>query len=167
MFLRTREAIANFILPEGVAERRRLERAANVCDLTELANRRAFNLAQPAAEANPKFAFVVFDINNFKKANDLAGHVAGDQLLKDLARVMQQQARQYAERCFRFGGDEFAAIIPAHIAKQFRANVERAFGVRYFGGFPVSITGEVGETFIEADNALQTRKAAQKAAQTK
>lgn len=167
MFLQIRETIANFILPEGVAERRRLERAANVCDLTELANRRAFNLAQPAAEANPKFAFVVFDINNFKKANDFCGHLAGDDLLKDLARVMKMEARQYAERCFRYGGDEFVAIIPAHIAKQFRANVERAFGVRYFANFPVSITGEVGGTFFEADSALQTRKAAQKAAQTK
>lgn len=169
MFLQLRETIANFILPEGVAERRRLERLANVDQLTGLANRRAFDLAKFSAEGNAAVAVVLFDANNFGKVNKIAGHETGDIVLKQLADCIKYQAERigFGERCFRLGGDEFVVLLPAYYAERFRAKVEASFGVHYFAEIPVSVSGSIGSNLAEADNILQSRKTAQKADQTK
>jgi diguanylate cyclase (GGDEF)-like protein len=53
----------------------------------------------------------MLDLDGFKAVNDTFGHKAGDRLLKELARVMKAQLRDY-DFLARYAGDEFVAIVP-------------------------------------------------------
>lgn len=85
--------------------------------LTGLANRRAFDdeigrrFSEWERYASP-FSLVVFDIDHFKKFNDTHGHVAGDAVLKDVGTVLNSVFRD-TDVAFRYGGEEFAVILPA------------------------------------------------------
>lgn len=54
-----------------------------------------------------KFSIAMVDFNNFKKVNDDLGHAAGDQLLKDFAKLALEETRTGFDDVFRIGGDEF------------------------------------------------------------
>lgn len=155
-----RETVANLIYPEQQAERRNLTRLVNLDALTGLGNRRAFELALPAAEADPGTVVVLFDANNFGRLNKTAGHRFGDVILKEMADVITRGARAFGcgSRAFRPGGDEFAVLVPTAFAVQVRDGIERAFGDRY----GVSLSGTIGQTFEQADALLQDRKADRK-----
>jgi two-component system cell cycle response regulator len=56
-------------------------------------------------------AMLMFDIDHFKRINDVHGHLAGDFVLKELARLMQQRIRR-DEVFARYGGEEFCIILP-------------------------------------------------------
>jgi diguanylate cyclase (GGDEF)-like protein len=56
-------------------------------------------------------SFLMLDIDHFKKINDLHGHLAGDYVLKEVARLIQQRIRR-DEVLARYGGEEFAIILP-------------------------------------------------------
>ena len=51
------------------------------------------------------------DIDNFKKVNDVYGHQCGDEVLKRLADVIQNNIRRI-DKAFRYGGEEFVVILP-------------------------------------------------------
>ncbi len=56
--------------------------------------------------------FVVFlDLDNFKKVNDIYGHEKGDEVLKEVAKILRESFRKY-DIVSRFGGDEFVALVP-------------------------------------------------------
>lgn len=164
MLLNFRKALANFIYPEMETERRSLERAALVDEMTGLANRRAFDLARPVAEKDSTLCFIIFDGNNFGKVNKACGHSVGDDFIKSAARAIGDAAEDYriSERVFRIGGDEFAVIAPKRIAFALRENAELFFGVCVISEITVSLSGEIGETFKAADDKLQGRKGKQK-----
>jgi diguanylate cyclase (GGDEF)-like protein len=80
--------------------------------LTGLRNHGAFQLELGAAvEAGRPFAVLMLDLDAFKRFNDTMGHPAGDGLLVDLAAAMTQATRD-TDRLYRYGGDEFAALLP-------------------------------------------------------
>jgi len=56
-------------------------------------------------------SFIMFDIDHFKKINDFHGHLAGDFVLKELARIVQARIRR-DEVFARYGGEEFAIVLP-------------------------------------------------------
>ena len=56
-------------------------------------------------------SFMMFDIDHFKKINDFHGHLAGDFVLKELARIVQGRIRR-DEVFARYGGEEFAIVLP-------------------------------------------------------
>lgn len=56
-------------------------------------------------------AMFMFDIDHFKSYNDTNGHPAGDELLRQLARLLQQSLRP-GDRCCRYGGEEFVIAMP-------------------------------------------------------
>ena len=56
-------------------------------------------------------SFIMFDIDHFKKINDVHGHLAGDFVLKELARIVQGRIRR-DEVFARYGGEEFALVLP-------------------------------------------------------
>jgi two-component system cell cycle response regulator len=58
-----------------------------------------------------ELSFLMFDLDHFKKINDVHGHLAGDFVLKELARVVQGRIRR-DEVFARYGGEEFAIILP-------------------------------------------------------
>ncbi len=70
------------------------------------------------------FSLVMFDIDHFKQFNDTYGHVQGDRIIKEIARVLTQSVRQ-VDFPARYGGEEFAVILPSVEAKGARVVAER------------------------------------------
>ena len=93
------------------------ERLARVDELTGLPNRRAFVEALDTEIARARrfgseLSLVLADLDRFKEVNDTHGHQAGDACLRDAATALQSVLRQY-DACFRWGGDEFALLLPS------------------------------------------------------
>ena len=91
--------------------------------LTGLYNRRYFdeNLKREAIRAFRQhygLFLLLVDVDNFKEYNDKFGHQKGDDLLKELARLMMLYSRDNVDSVYRYGGDEFALIIPHAKHKQ-------------------------------------------------
>lgn len=91
--------------------------------LTGLYNRRYFdeNLKREAIRAFRQhygLFLLLVDVDNFKDYNDQFGHQKGDELLKELARLMMLYSRDNVDSVYRYGGDEFAVIIPHAEHKQ-------------------------------------------------
>ncbi len=59
-----------------------------------------------------RLGVVLFDVDNFKQYNDQYGHLAGDQCLQRVAKILNQHARRSRDAMIRFGGEEFLAILP-------------------------------------------------------
>jgi len=57
------------------------------------------------------FSFAMLDIDNFKRVNDVYGHLAGDRVIKSLSRLLKQRLRK-TDFIGRYGGEEFAVILP-------------------------------------------------------
>lgn len=96
---------------------RKLEHLSMRDMLTELYNRRYFELKLqeeiPRAHRQGYPVFLaLLDVDRFKTYNDQYGHQAGDRLLHDIGKILMHCTREKVDLCFRFGGDEFAIIIP-------------------------------------------------------
>ena len=84
--------------------------------MTELPNARSLQMqfekeTARASRNGTGFQLLMLDLDGFKAVNDTFGHKAGDKLLKELARVMSAQLRDY-DFLARYAGDEFVAIVP-------------------------------------------------------
>jgi diguanylate cyclase (GGDEF)-like protein/PAS domain S-box-containing protein len=119
---------------------------ANHDPLTGLHNRRAFDsylqrAIVSATELGCCHCVLYFDLDQFKRVNDGAGHVAGDELLRQLALLLRRQLRE-RDSLARIGGDEFAVLLEncnatraAQVAEKIRAAIagfEFAWGTRVF-----------------------------------
>ncbi|MFC4638333.1 sensor domain-containing diguanylate cyclase [Deinococcus hohokamensis] len=97
-------------------QRARIQQAARTDSLTGLLNRRAFTeeLRRQVAHArrhHEPLTLLLADIRHFKQVNDLYGHAAGDEALNQVAELLCATVR--AENAvFRWGGDEFAVLLP-------------------------------------------------------
>lgn len=110
------EAKINRIIREREL-RAELKRLSIRDGLTSLYNRRYFdeNLKREAIRAFRQrygLFLLLVDVDNFKEYNDQFGHQKGDDLLKELARLMMFYSRDNVDSVYRYGGDEFAVIIP-------------------------------------------------------
>ena len=110
------EAKINRILRER--ELRERLHALTIHDpLTEIYNRRYFEekLEEECYRAwrqGYKLHLAMIDVDHFKEYNDLYGHQAGDRLLQKLAEIMVSSTRKHVDLPFRYGGDEFALLLP-------------------------------------------------------
>lgn len=84
--------------------------------LTGLLSRRTFQTLfdqeiSRAKRHKHNSTLIFFDLDNFKEINDTHGHLAGDEVLKEVAKVLNQSKRKEDLSC-RFGGDEFVILLP-------------------------------------------------------
>ena len=82
-------------------------------DLTGIYNRNAYNLYvnKNITDTKQELRWIIlFDVDNFKKINDTKGHLAGDIVLKNVAKILLEVFPDLQYKVFRMGGDEFSVL---------------------------------------------------------
>jgi diguanylate cyclase (GGDEF)-like protein len=114
-----------------------LQRIASLDSLTQVANRRRFDLClqrewRRLAREHKALSLILADIDYFKSYNDTYGHQAGDRCLYQVAQAIQTAVKRPADVVARYGGEEFAVILPdteskgaIHVAKEIREQVKQ------------------------------------------
>ena len=169
-------------IAEDITEKKQLEgelhRLATTDVLTKSSNRRHFfECAQRefeyAVQYGSPLAFILLDIDDFKKINDTHGHQAGDQVLQRIAQCGANALRR-GDLFGRIGGEEFAALLPGcppelarQIAERLQREVQR-LGFNISGqGFGVTIShglaslrddGNLDSLYARADAAMYQAK---------
>jgi len=124
------------------------EHAARKDPLTGLANRRKLAEFLTALPQGISICFVMIDIDFFKKINDRYGHDAGDDILSDLANVLNESTRG-SDMVARLGGEEFCVVLPEADIKQagtLAANLCQAVALHRFtsGSHHIEVTISLG-----------------------
>ena len=109
----------------------------------------------------------MFDIDHFKQVNDQQGHLNGDRVLQELARLFDECIRE-TDIVARYGGEEFVIVMPQTdldgacvFAERLRAAVAERMAVTVSGGVTAAVENDTPETLIvRADEALYCAKAA-------
>jgi diguanylate cyclase (GGDEF)-like protein/PAS domain S-box-containing protein len=149
-------------ITERRAAERALRRLAASDPLTELLNRRAFDVALEAAGPG---AVVVLDLDGFKQVNDVHGHLAGDDVLIAVAGALRDRLRR-TDVVARIGGDEFAALLPGCDEAEALAVAEQVvetvagLGLGVTASVGVAAGAETGSLLQAADRAMYRAKAA-------
>ena len=105
---------------------------------------------------NRHLAVLMLDIDHFKRINDLHGHLAGDYVLKELARLVQSRIRR-DEVFARYGGEEFCIILPetmldgaVELAERLRVQIEENLFV--FQQDKIRVTMSIGGAVLTEDD---------------
>lgn len=147
---------------------------ADTDGLTGLANRRSLTkvLAREVARtqrSNEPLSLAVIDIDYFKKVNDTFGHMAGDEVLCEVARAMTDRVRD-VDLVARYGGEEFAIVLPNCASEGALTVVERVRAAVAAAGTVATVTVSAGiatacgeaadgeRLMAAADTALYTSK---------
>jgi diguanylate cyclase (GGDEF)-like protein len=135
--------------------------------LTGLKNRRYFDetLNKEFKRANrnhQQLSLLIADIDHFKQFNDTYGHDIGDEVLSEVAKVMEAKIMRETDLLARFGGEEFAILLPStdeegayHVAENVRHAVE-SYGF-YVESRRVPITISIGIATVESASSQDTK----------
>ncbi|MFD3446793.1 diguanylate cyclase [Microbacteriaceae bacterium 4G12] len=156
---------------------RSVKKQATVDFLTGLQNVRQFDFllhyyVEKSVERGNSLSLLLLDIDHFKKVNDTYGHTAGDEVLKQIAAIFQQQS-SVPDLVFRKGGEEFTILLPnsglskaIEVGERIRSAVEKHSFV-LTDGTKLVVTISIGasmyihsiDEFVEAaDHALYHAK---------
>ncbi|MCC2618216.1 GGDEF domain-containing protein [Aestuariibacter halophilus] len=127
------------------------EQAALYDALTGLCNRRYFDSEIDSKQGVTPLSIILLDLDHFKQINDNHGHLMGDLVLKAVAKKLQDVCRDTAQ-VFRYGGEEFAVLMPGsalptarQLAETMRRSVEKlVVKDRRSGNVLDGITASVG-----------------------
>jgi diguanylate cyclase (GGDEF)-like protein len=120
----------NRVIADSFGELRKFERHATTDALTGLSNRHALQEVFPGeirrcVEMKAPVAMIMIDVDNFKQFNDMFGHIAGDRALAAVSKILRAQFRPQ-DLLVRYGGDEFAVLLPGATKEQALVIGERA-----------------------------------------
>jgi diguanylate cyclase (GGDEF)-like protein len=140
---------------ENIELHERVQRQAVTDELTGLYNHRRFQETMAAeVERSRRFGqevgLIMLDIDDFKKVNDAYGHQQGDEVLREVAKVIRDLSRE-VDSAARYGGEEMAVILPqtglegAHnMAERLREGIEELVIRRLDGNGTLNVTASVG-----------------------
>ncbi|NWA10040.1 sensor domain-containing diguanylate cyclase [Pseudomonas gingeri] len=144
---------------------RKIQALATLDSLTDLPNRRGFDLlaaqALHEAQREPKpLTALLLDLDHFKQLNDSHGHLAGDVVLSGFARDLESCLRQSEIIC-RWGGEEFIVLLKDTdssnallVAEKIRQHIEQQ---RYsYNGKSLQLTVSIGLTSLQQDDTLHS-----------
>jgi len=151
----------------------RLEAMATLDGLTGIANRRRLDeylplVWQQAEQRARPLAVLLIDVDRFKDYNDTHGHIAGDQLLKNIVAPLMRCLRRAEDLLARYGGEEFIVVMPGAdaaaalaVAEAMRQAVENAtlgttVSIGVASGVPRG--GDASDLVGAADEALYAAK---------
>lgn len=159
---------------------RQLEELSNTDELTKLANRRHFmemasiELLRAQRYEKP-LSCILLDLDHFKRVNDTHGHLAGDEVLREVAKVIRRDLRRH-DLAARYGGEEMILLLPEtdaagaeSVAQRYRRSiasleiqyggeripVSASFGV---AAFPTHASENLEHLIGAADQALYAAK---------
>jgi diguanylate cyclase (GGDEF)-like protein/putative nucleotidyltransferase with HDIG domain len=126
------------------------EEKARVDELTGLLNRRSLDEMIDSeisrhSRYGGKFALAILDLDSFKSFNDTKGHLAGDTLLGQVGNIIRNKIRN-SDQAFRYGGDEFAILLPQttiEAASQVTERVRESIATELDTG-DINITASIG-----------------------
>lgn len=100
------------------AANRELHRLTHIDGLTGVANRRSFDQMldtewRRMGREKKELSLLLCDVDHFKKYNDHYGHLGGDDCLRQVAQTIQKSVSRGGDNVSRYGGEEFAVILPA------------------------------------------------------
>jgi len=128
-----------------------LERDEQLKDpLTQLSSRTLMERRlQFKLKSQESFTAIIVDVNNFKKINDIYGHIIGDKVLKDISRILLSKTNREDFVC-RYGGDEFFIILEStkDIGRSYIQKIDQAL-LEYSLHIPYSITLSYGLLYVD------------------
>ena len=144
---------------------RELETLASTDMLTGIRSRRNFfDIAEQyiltAKRENKPLAFVMLDIDFFKKVNDTYGHMCGDEVLKNLTKIVSANLRK-SDIFGRIGGEEFAIMLnnvdkngALNVAQKIRKEISN--NILELKGIKINITASLGLAMLEHEDTLDS-----------
>ena len=140
--------------------------------LTGIKNRRGLEDAFSAQFAlltryDTPFSVAMLDIDNFKRINDEHGHLHGDRILQEFAKLMSESVRE-TDILARYGGEEFVILMPEtdlagaiNICERLREKIQRELPITVSGGITASSSDDTKDMLLSrADLALYQAKSA-------
>lgn len=144
----------------------KVQQLAQTDELTGLGNRRAFQTAlqQEVARATregTELTLIMLDLDHFKLLNDVYGHLVGDEVLRKAGAALRSHCREF-DTAARFGGEEFAILLPTCPTQESFSAAARLRQVIADLEFEVPVTASAGiATFpTHADDAMSLLRAA-------
>jgi two-component system cell cycle response regulator len=170
------------LIESAKADNARLEVLAHTDPLTQVLNRRALTVRLTAEMERAKrygtvITLLMLDLDHFKGVNDTAGHLVGDDVLREVATLIRESLRSI-DLVARYGGEEFVIVLPGtrltgavKFAERTRELVERTVFTSTQGGvrltasiglasYPAPDIAGVDDFFARADEALYRAKVA-------
>jgi diguanylate cyclase (GGDEF)-like protein len=148
---------------ENVDLHETVQRQAVTDELTGLFNHRRFQEVifqevERAKRFGGDMGLIMLDIDNFKRVNDTYGHMQGDLVLREVARVLRESSREIDEPA-RYGGEEMAVALPGtdldgafNFAERVRHAIESLELPLIEGGGTLRVTASFGAAAVEAGN---------------